>query len=258
MRSCIIDNMKIAIPEYKNPVMKKAMAACDDIDFLKAETLDEALDQLNAGTADALVAGIDITTRDMVLSCKNKLEKTNKYFSSCFVMTKGDETIIVADAGVCKNPNAEMLKAIVLETYDTAKAVLSEEPRIAMLSFSTLGSGGADPSIEKINEVIAAVMAENPAIKIDGEMQLDVAVNPEVAAKKAPGSVVAGNANVLICPDLNSGNILYKSMERFGGYTAAGPILQGFKAAVSDLSRGSTADDVVLVFETLKKLTNSR
>ena len=85
---------------------------------------------------------------------------------------------------------------------------------------------------------------------------MDVAICPEVAAKKAPNSLVAGNANVLICPDLNSGNILYKSLERFGGFTAAGPILQGFDGLVSDLSRGSTVDDVVLVFRTLEKMYN--
>ena len=249
--------MKIVIPEYKNPIMKKAMAAQEDIDFVPAESLTEALVKLRDGEVDALVAGIDITTRDMVLACKDNLEKTNKYFSSCFVMKKENKTMIIADAGVCKNPNAEMLKAIVLETYDTAKAVLDEGPRIAMLSFSSFGSGGVDPSIEKIQEVVKAIKSENPEIQIDGEMQLDMAICPEVAAKKAPESAVAGNANVLICPDLNSGNILYKSMERFGGYTAAGPILQGFNAIVSDLSRGSTAEDVVLIFETLKKLSFS-
>ena len=250
--------MKIAIPEYKNSIMKKAMAACDDIDFVRTETLDEALDQLSANVVDAVVAGIDITTRDMVLACKAKLEKTHKYFSSCFVMEKGNKTVIVADAGVCKNPNAEMLRDIVLETSETAKAVLKEEPRIAMLSFSSFGSGGADASIDKIKEAIELAKAENPELKIDGEMQLDVAIVPEVAAKKAPESEVAGNANVLICPDLNAGNILYKSMERFGGFTAAGPILQGFDGVISDLSRGSTVEDVVLVFETLQKVAISR
>lgn len=246
--------MIIAIPEYKNPVMKKAMTACRDINFVHTETLEEALDKLNAKVIDAVVAGIDITTRDMVLTCKAKLEKTHKYFSSCFVMKKDNKTVIVADAGVCKNPNVEMLRDIILETNETAKAVLEEEPRIAMLSFSTFGSGGADASIDKIKEAIELAKVEAPWLKIDGEMQLDVAIASEVAAKKAPESETAGMANVLVCPDLNSGNILYKSMERFGGFTAAGPILQGFDGLVSDLSRGSVAKDVVLVFQMLSKI----
>ena len=110
-------------------------------------------------------------------------------------MMKQDQTIILADAGVCKNPNAEMLKAVVLETYETAKAILDEEPRIAMLSFSTFGSGGVDPSIEKIQKVIDDIRNEYPEIKVDGEMQLDVAIRPEVAEKKAPTSEIAGRAN---------------------------------------------------------------
>ena len=250
--------MKIVLPEFNNDVIIGAMAAHPDADYFKTNDLQSACRMLSNREADALVAGIDITTRDMVLTCKDNLEKTHKYFSSCFVMKKENQTIIVADAGVCKNPNAEMLKDVVLETYETAKAVLDEEPRIAMLSFSSFGSGGADPSIEKIKEVIEFIKAERPEIQIDGEMQLDVAIVPEVAKKKAPESAVAGNANVLICPDLNAGNILYKSMERFGGYVAAGPILQGFDGIVSDLSRGSTVDDVVLVFKTLEKIYASK
>ena len=250
--------MKIIVPEYKNPIIKKAMKVCDDISFVENDSLAAACEILSKGEVDALVAGINITTRDMVLTCKGNLEKTHKYFSSCFVMKKENQTIIVADAGVCKNPNAEMLKDVVLETYETAKAVLDEEPRIAMLSFSSFGSGGADPSIDKIKEVVEFIKTKHPEIQIDGEMQLDVAIVPEVAKKKAPESSVAGNANVLICPDLNAGNILYKSMERFGGYVAAGPILQGFDGIVSDLSRGSTVDDVVLVFKTLEKIYASK
>lgn len=161
--------------------------------------------------------------------------------------------LILADAGVTKNPTVEQLTDIVLQTYETALKVLDDEPRIAMLSFSTFGSA-RDESIDKIHEVISRVCTLRPEIKIDGEMQLDAAINPRVAEKKAPSSPVAGHANVLIVPDLNSGNILYKSLEQFGGYTAAGPILQGFIKPCSDLSRGSTKEDVLLVIDTVKKL----
>ncbi len=238
---------------------------CPDIDFVCAESLEEGLRIAQSKNA-ALVAGIDITTRDMVLACKKVLEKTDHYFSSCFVMQKNEEQIILADAGVCKNTSTEVLKTIVLQTYETAKTVLKQTPRIAMLSFSSFGSGGEDASLVKIREVIASVRAEHPEILIDGEMQLDAAIDSGVARKKAPNSPVAGRANVLICPDLNSANILYKSLERFGGFTAAGPILQGFgirltdehtvAAAISDLSRGSTVDDVVLTFRILGKIYN--
>lgn len=250
--------MKIVLPEYENPIIKEAMSVCPDIDFIKADSLASACDILNRNEADALVAGIDITTRDVVLACKENLKMTEKYFSSCFVMKREEETIILADAGICKNPDAEILKSIVIETYKTAKVVLNESPKIAMLSFSTFGSGGNDPSIEKIQEVIKKIKNEHPEIEIDGEMQLDVAIDKTVAKKKAPNSEVAGNANALICPDLNVGNILYKSMERFGGFTAAGPIIQGFRPLISDLSRGSTKEDVVLVFRTLQKLHNNK
>lgn len=117
------------------------------------------------------------------------------------------------------------------------------------LSFSTLGSGGSDDSIDRARKVISRIQSENSDIAIDGELQLDAAVNPSIGNKKAPGSTVAGRANVLIAPDLNSGNILYKAMEQFGGFTAAGPILQGFNAPVSDLSRGSTKEDVLAVIK---------
>ena len=111
--------------------------------------------------------------------------------------------------------------------------------------------------MDRAKAVIEKIHAMYPDIKIDGELQLDAAVNPRVAEKKAPGSQVAGKANVLIAPDLNSGNILYKAMEQFGGMNAAGPILQGFNAPASDLSRGSTVEDVKLVFEAIKRLSAS-
>lgn len=259
--------MRIILSEHDNPDIKKAIKICrkdDNLSFLRVSSLESGLNALRYGEGDAFVAGIDITTRDMVLACKENLPRKEKYFSSCFVMRNKSKTYILADAGVCKNPDADVLKAIVLETYDTAKKVLDEEPRIAMLSFSSFGSGGNDVTIAKIQEVIDSIRTDHPEIMIDGEMQLDAAIDSGVARKKAPNSPVAGRANVLVCPDLNSANILYKSLERFGGFTAAGPILQGFgirredesfaPAIISDLSRGSTVEDVVLTFRMLEKI----
>ena len=259
--------MNIIFPELENPVVKSAIEEYNQenptsaVNAICVENLEEAARKTAEPDVDALIAGIDYTTRDVVLACKVFLGMPEgvKTFSSCFVLkngsTKSDslKTLILADAGVTKVPTENQLYDIVLETYDTAKKILADTPKIAMLSFSTMGSA-KDESIDKIKSVITRIRSEHPEIEIDGEMQLDCAVNPEIAAKKAPGSAVAGRANVLIVPDLNSGNILYKSLEQFGGYTAAGPILQGFKKPVSDLSRGSTKDDVKLVIETIAKL----
>lgn len=257
--------MRVVIPEYKNRVMKQAMMLCSDLEFVHANSLEEGLEIVKEKNA-ALVAGIDITTRDMVLACKNVLEKTDSYFSSCFVMQKGKKKFVLADAGVCKKTSAEVLKTIVVQTYETAKKVLDDTPRIAILSFSSFGSGGEDASLLKIREAIEMVRSEHSEIVIDGEMQLDAAIDRNIARKKATDSSVAGRANVLVCPDLTSANILYKSMERFGGFTAAGPILQGFgakrddgciiPAIISDLSRGSTVKDVVLTLRMLEKIHN--
>lgn len=265
--------MKVALPEWQNEIIKQA-AESAGVEVVPAANLASACELVAAGAADTMVAGIDYTTRDVILACRDYLGVKKKIFSSCFVMQRtkeqsavkssektGVETIIVADAGVTKHPNLEQLVEIILQTHQTAKAVLEEEPRIAMLSFSTFGSGGRDETIELIRVAIEQVRAEQPEIKIDGEMQLDAAVNREIGLKKWQSSQaseaepeVAGRANVLICPDLNAGNILYKALEQFGGFVAAGPILQGFKAPVSDLSRGSSKSDVLLVLETMRKL----
>lgn len=261
--------MRIVFPELENTIIKEAVSAFNTknsespIEAIPASSLEEACALCKNGAADALIAGIDYTTRDMVLACKDYLGATGKTFSSCFVIKHASplvglpNTLILADAGVTKNPTTEQLTDIVLQTYETALKILDDEPRIAMLSFSTFGSA-KDESIDKIISVISTIKSTRPEIKIDGEMQLDCAINPRVAEKKLAGrsSDVAGHANVLIVPDLNSGNILYKSLEQFGGYVAAGPILQGFIKPCSDLSRGSTKEDVELVIETVKKLAN--
>ena len=248
------NDMKIVFPEMDNLIIREAIRRCPEITAVAANSLDEACQMVENGSVDGMVVGIDFTSREIILKCREHITMTEKYFSSSFVMRRGEEELILADGGVCKNPNEEMLTNIVLQTYETAEKILTDTPRVAMLSFSTFGSGGDDPSITKIQKVIERVVAERPEILIDGEMQLDAAIVPEVAERKAAGSSVAGRANVLICPDLNSGNILYKAMERLGGWTAAGPILQGFKAPISDLSRGSTVEDVVLVVKIMEKL----
>ena len=247
-------DMKIVFPEMDNLIIREAIRRCPEITAVAANDLTEACQMLERGEADSMVVGIEATSRAVVLACRENITMTGKYFSSSFVMRRGEEVLILADGGVCKQPDEEMLTNIVLQTYETARQILRARPRVAMLSFSTFGSGGDDPSITKIQKVIERVEAERPGILIDGEMQLDAAIVPEVAERKAAGSSVAGRANVLICPDLNVGNILYKAMERLGGWTAAGPILQGFKVPISDLSRGSTVEDVVAAIKTMEEL----
>ncbi len=268
---------RIVFPEYKNEIIaaaiKEAGEKYEDLEAKTAESLEEACEMVKNGEADAMVAGIDYTSREVILSCRDIIgvrdkdevkyddetgRPLKKTFSASFVLTKGDEKYIVGDAAACKNPDLNMLYDIVVQTHETAEAILNDEPRIAMLSFSTLGSGGNDTSIDRIKRVIQKINDNYPDIKIDGELQLDAAINKTIGDKKAPGSTVAGRANVLIVPDLNAGNILYKAMEQFGGFTAAGPILQGFASPVSDLSRGSTKEDVLSVIDVEMKLVESR
>ena len=269
--------VKIVFPEHKNEIIATAIKEAKnkfktEFEPVFADSLESACEKVRNKTADAMIAGIDYTSREVILACRDIIgvrdtgkteysETTGrplkKTFSASFVLKRGDKTYVLGDAAACKNPDEHMLYDIVLQTYEVARAVLTDEPRVAILSFSTLGSGGTDNSIDRTRKVINRVHSENNDIAIDGELQLDAAINPEIGNKKAPGSTVSGRANVLIAPDLNSGNILYKAMEQFGGFTAAGPILQGFNAPVSDLSRGSTKEDVLAVIEVLIALVKN-
>ena len=251
--------MRIALPEFEHPVIREAFSGLDGVEGVPAEGLAEACELVRRGEAEAVVAGIEFSSRDVILACRDGLGMTGSTFSGSFVLMRGDECYVIGDAAACKHPTAEQLYEIVCQTWETARAVLEAEPRVAMLSFSTAGSGGRDETIDLIREVVTRVRAERPEILIDGEMQLDAAVAPEVAAAKGLGeSAVAGRANVWILPDLNTGNILYKAMERCGGFTAAGPILQGFRGLASDLSRGSSAEDVRGVVGVLRRLAEDR
>jgi len=176
-------------------------------------------------------------------------------FSSCFICEKENQVLALADGGVIKTPNENQLYTIVEDTANSFTSFTGQQPIIAMLSYSTNGSGGKNPDLAKIHFVIDKIRENHPDWLIDGEMQLDAAIDPTVSAKKFPTSVVKGQANVLITPDLNSGNILYKSLERFGGYTVAGPIIQGFKMPLADLSRGSTVKDTSLTIKVIRSLS---
>lgn len=250
---------RILFPEADNEYIQQAAAELTDVEaILEAQPLDEAFSKLANGDVDGIVAGIDYSSRDVILAARDKLGLAKpevKLFTSLFYAELPDgRKYIISDGATCKHPTLEQMERIIELVHEAAAKLLDETPRIAMLSFSTFGSGGKDETMDLMRAAIESTQQKYPEMMIDGEMQLDAAVNARIGAKKAPDSAVAGKANVLIVPDINAGNILYKSLEQFADAKVAGPILLGFTKPVSDLSRGSTAEDVVLTARCLARL----
>lgn len=196
------------------------------------------------GKADCLLGGATYSTADTVRPALQliKTKPGNKIVSSTFIMVKGDEKLAFADCAINIDPSEDDLVEIAIESAKTAK-VFGIEPKVAMLSYSTLGSGKGD-SVTKMANATAKVKEQAPDLDIDGELQFDAAVSPEVAKIKCQGSPVAGKANTFIFPEISAANIGYKIAARLGGYEAIGPILQGLNAPINDLSRGCNAEEV--------------
>ncbi|WP_244833205.1 phosphate acetyltransferase [Clostridium sp. BJN0001] len=259
-----LSEIEIINPE-ESPELTKYIEAFYELRKKKGITMEKAerivRDPLYFGTmmvksddADGMVSGAIHTTGDLLRPGLQiiKTAKNASVVSSFFIMkvpgsNYGDDgTLIFSDCAVNPNPTEDQLAAIAVQTAETATNLCNMKPRVAMLSFSTMGSADNE-LVDKVRNATEKARKLRPDLLIDGELQLDAAIVKKVADQKAPNSKVAGKANVLIFPDLQSGNIGYKLVQRFANADAIGPICQGFAKPVNDLSRGCSSDDIVNV-----------
>ena len=196
------------------------------------------------GKADGIVSGACHTTADTLRPALQLIKGKEELVSSFFIMETVDKDYIFADCGLIQEPSSKELAIIAKESIKSYEQLVGDNPKLAFLSFSTHGSS-KHSLIDKVIEATKLAKEHNPDYLIDGELQLDSAIIPEIADIKCPNSPLKGDANILIFPDLNSGNIGYKLVERFGHAKAYGPLTQGLNHPVNDLSRGSSIEDII-------------
>ena len=237
-------NKKTNLPEVSDAAAGKAYMLSDYLSF--------GAMMVRKGYADAMVSGARSSTAALLRAGLKVIGTESKTASSCFVMDMHDPAwghkglMIFSDCAVVPEPDAEQLSDIAVAAGKSCKALLGCDPCIALLSFSTKGSGGAQPSVLTVQEAVQKAHSKAPSLLLDGELQADAALIPSVTDKKAPGSPVKGKVNTIVFPNLSAGNIGYKLVQRLAHADAYGPILQGFAKPISDLSRGCSVDDIVI------------